>query len=314
MKLKWQDPKHKDIVLKIKESLNKPEVKEKKAMTFKHTIETTDFCEKMSMIAKEVSNRHEVKDAKSKFHKDFQNRPEISDAKKKFMKEYQNRPEIKERTSNFQKEYQNRSDIKQKQSEMQKKVWSNAAYKQNMSEIQKEAQNRPAVKEANSNRMKTYCSLPGIKEKMSMYQKIAQNKPETKQKKSETLINLWNDPEWVLQHCQKHGIYYDYELPSGKIVKLQGYEPQVLTELLKTYSEDDIVIGVKEINKEIGQIKYMFEEKEHTYYPDFYIKSENKIIEVKSQWTFDRWKEKNLAKQNTCLELGFDFDFKILEK
>lgn len=77
-------------------------------------------------------------------------------------------------------------------------------------------------------------------------------------------------------------------LPSGRIVKIQGYEPQVLDELLKTYVENDIVIGVKEMNKTIGQIKYEFEGRLKTYYPNFYIKSENKIIEVKSQWTFDK--------------------------
>lgn len=103
-------------------------------------------------------------------------------------------------------------------------------------------------------------------------------------------------------------------LPSGRIVKIQGYEPQVLDELLKTYVENDIVIGVKEMNKTIGQIKYEFEGRLKTYYPNFYIKSENKIIEVKSQWTFDKWKEKNLAKEQACLQQGFKFEFVIPHK
>lgn len=128
---------------------------------------------------------------------------------------------------------------------------------------------------------------------------------------SEFMLKYWSNPENLIKRCD-HGIYYDYELPSGKIVKIQGYEPAVLTKLLKLYNEDDIVIGVKEMNKEIGQIKYMFDYNVHTYYPDFYIKSEHKIIEVKSKWTYEKWKEKNLAKEQACLQQGFNFEFIIL--
>jgi hypothetical protein len=124
---------------------------------------------------------------------------------------------------------------------------------------------------------------------------------------------MWNDEKWVYEHFKSCVKYKEYTMPSGKIVKLQGYEPQVLTELLKIYSEDDIVIGVKEIFKYTGRIKYlMIDGSEHTYYPDFYIKSTNTIIEVKSQWTFDKWKEKNLAKEQACLQQGLKFDFKII--
>ena len=48
------------------------------------------------------------------------------------------------------------------------------------------------------------------------------------------------------------------------------------------------------------------------YYPDFYIKSENKIIEVKSKWTFEKWKEKNLAKERACIEQNFLFKMIVL--
>ena len=62
----------------------------------------------------------------------------------------------------------------------------------------------------------------------------------------------------------------------------------------------------------VGKIQYIFKNTKRTYYHDFYIKSTNTIIEVKSQWTFDKWKEKNLAKQKACLEQGFNFEFIIL--
>ena len=35
--------------------------------------------------------------------------------------------------------------------------------------------------------------------------------------------------------------YHLYEMPSGKIIKLQGYEPKLMDKLLLTYSEDDIL-------------------------------------------------------------------------
>jgi hypothetical protein len=70
--------------------------------------------------------------------------------------------------------------------------------------------------------------------------------------------------------------------PSGKEVLVQGYEPQALTKLLKTFEEDDIVVGTKNIANEIGNIWYENGGKKHRYFPDIYVKSINKIIEVKS--------------------------------
>ncbi|MCK9574606.1 MAG: hypothetical protein WC979_01735 [Candidatus Pacearchaeota archaeon] len=153
--------------------------------------------------------------------------------------------------------------------------------KKRMSDFQKKRQNTPAVKEAKSK-----------------FQKEYQNRPEVK---AETFKRL--------QRCFK---YKEFILPSGKIVKIQGYEPQVLTELLKTYNEDDIIIGIKEMNKSIGKIDYFYENNVHTYYPDFYIKSINTIIEVKSEWTYSKELEKNLAKQQACLAKLFNFEFVII--
>jgi hypothetical protein len=34
--------------------------------------------------------------------------------------------------------------------------------------------------------------------------------------------------------------YYDFEFPSGKVVRVQGYEPRVLAKLIIDYDEDDI--------------------------------------------------------------------------
>lgn len=169
------------------------------------------------------------------------------------------------------------------------------------------------------------------RKKISEGGKIAQNKPEMKAqlaKKHKEYwsneenkiactkrnIERWADPEYAHKMQSALHKYTDYILPSGRIVKLQGYEPQVLTELLKSYTEDDIVIGVKEISKELGRITYIQDNIEHTYLPDFYIRSENKVIEVKSVYTYELHKEKNELKKEACLVKGILFEFIILDK
>ena len=106
--------------------------------------------------------------------------------------------------------------------------------------------------------------------------------------------------------------YYDFEFPSGKVVRVQGYEPKVLTKLVVDYSEDDIIVGVQNIIDEIGFFHYEYENETHRYYPDIYIKSENRVIEVKSTYTFNKEKEKNLLKRESVLNKNINFNFIIL--
>ena len=106
--------------------------------------------------------------------------------------------------------------------------------------------------------------------------------------------------------------YYDFEFPSGRVVRVQGYEPKVLTKLIIDYSEDDIVVGVQNIIDEIGFFHYDYENETHRYYPDIYIKSENRVIEVKSTYTFNKEKEKNLLKRESVLNKNINFNFIIL--
>lgn len=109
--------------------------------------------------------------------------------------------------------------------------------------------------------------------------------------------------------CFKHK---DYIMPSGKIIKIQGYENKALDILLKKYDESDIIIGIKNINNEIGRITYLYENVYHIYLPDIYIKSTNTIIEVKSNWTYNYQVEKNELKKQACLNNNLNFEFMIL--
>lgn len=233
--------------------------------------------------------------------------PEYVEKMKKKNKEVANRPENKERI---------------------KKQWSNLEFREKMVKIRKEVANRPEVKENFTKKIKEYASSDTAREKMSRFQKEYQNLPEIKEKNRQRAFKMWTDEhkermsivhmkrwkniEWVEETRKMHGAYYRFVLPSGKIVKIQGYEPVVLEQLLQEYDENDIYIGVKEIFNEIGKIAYMQDGKAHSYYPDFYIKSTNTIIEVKSTWTYEMWKERNELKKQACINAGFNFKFIIL--
>ena len=59
-------------------------------------------------------------------------------------------------------------------------------------------------------------------------------------------------------------------------------------------------------------IRYDFKERKNkVYYPDFYLKDKNLIIEIKSSYYYNLELEKNLAKQKACLDQGYDFIFII---
>jgi len=99
-----------------------------------------------------------------------------------------------------------------------------------------------------------------------------------------------------------------FTFPSGKIVKVQGYEPFCLRDLIeKKIDEEDIVTDIKQV-PEVWWIDE--EEKKHRYYTDIYIKSKNKCIEVKSDYTFEKEKEEVLCKQQAVKNIGMDLQSK----
>ena len=66
-----------------------------------------------------------------------------------------------------------------------------------------------------------------------------------------------------------------------------------------------------EIQKKSKSIKYIFDNKNKIYYPDFYYAPLNLLIEIKSEYTFNKELNKNLAKQKSCLDNGYNFIFII---
>jgi acyl carrier protein len=61
-------------------------------------------------------------------------------------------------------------------------------------------------------------------------------------------------------------------------------------------------------------IEYEFNNKQRKYFPDFYYEEKNLIIEIKSNYTYNKFLEKNLAKQRCCIEQGYNFIFIIDKK
>jgi len=98
--------------------------------------------------------------------------------------------------------------------------------------------------------------------------------------------------------------YKDYMMPTGNIVKYQGYENLALDELVQLYEEEDICIG----RSNIPTIDYYIDEKKHVYFPDFYIKSENKIIEVKSEWTITLERANIEEKAQATVKAGYSYE------
>lgn len=107
----------------------------------------------------------------------------------------------------------------------------------------------------------------------------------------------------------------DYTFPSGKTVKVQGYENLALDELLQKYKEKDIFVGRKTIQDEIGEFTFLGEDnKIHRYYPDIYIKSIHTIIEVKSNYTYNLHKNKLKHIKDQADSLGLGFAVMVMNK
>lgn len=109
----------------------------------------------------------------------------------------------------------------------------------------------------------------------------------------------------ILEKIQKNSKKLkEYKMPSGKIIKIQGYEPWALDELLKIYNEEKIITSKVEVPK----ILYNENNKKHLYFPDIYIPQENKIIEVKSTWTYKKYLYNVNLKAKATRDMGYNYE------
>jgi len=100
----------------------------------------------------------------------------------------------------------------------------------------------------------------------------------------------------------------EYKWKSGEISLVQGYEPQVLSELEeKGYTYMDI----KTAQTDMPEIWYYKGDVKRRYFPDIYIPSENLIIEVKSSFTLNNDLETNELKFEAVKNAGFNFKLEV---
>lgn len=109
-------------------------------------------------------------------------------------------------------------------------------------------------------------------------------------------VNVMHNENIVTKLMNKLYTTKDYSFPSGNIVKVQGYEPYCIDDLLKVYKENNIVTECSLM----PAFYYFFNNTNHRYYPDILLKDDNKniikIIEVKSLYTYTLDYRKNIAK------------------
>lgn len=133
--------------------------------------------------------------------------------------------------------------------------------------------------------------------------------PEIIAKRAETCLKIYgghpNQNKEVQAKSEATSYKFrDYNMPSGKIVKVQGYEDIGLDELVQKYEEDDILVG----RSAIPTIDYYINDTKHVYFPDFMIKSENKIIEIKSEWTIQLKRGNVEEKALATIKAGYKYE------
>jgi len=129
--------------------------------------------------------------------------------------------------------------------------------------------------------------------------------------------NLTSKGPQYCSHCA-HDNYNDtcflrkpFTFPSGRVDNVLGHEPLALKELLNHYEEEEIVtdtslipiFNYNKISKSTGK------EYKGKYYPDIMLP--DKIVEVKSEFTFEFDKENNLRKMEAVAKKGYNFEFWI---
>ena len=138
---------------------------------------------------------------------------------------------------------------------------------------------------------------------------------EVKNKSKETCMEKYGveypsqNPEIMEMRSKNAYKLKDYPLPSGNIIKIQGYENFALDEILQGgILEEDIINGCKNV----PEIWYEDDKgKKHRHYVDIFIPSLNKCIEVKSTWTAEKKKDNIFLKQNAGKENGYLYEIWI---
>lgn len=153
------------------------------------------------------------------------------------------------------------------------------------------------------------CKIPRTEQTKQLLQELYHNNNKTLKE----IGDLFGVHDTVILHLMK---YYNiprrtqnkttkpYTLPSGRIIKLQGWEGLFLDFVFKNQ-----IFKEEEIDYNPKRILYNYNNNEHYYYPDFFIPKLNLIIEIKSTWTLKHLQtvEQNKQKEIACKQQNFNY-------
>ena len=123
--------------------------------------------------------------------------------------------------------------------------------------------------------------------------------------------NAMHLPQFIDKSINTAKRYKLYKFPSGKEIKIQGYENYALDKIIKLYDEDNIITE----KSEMPEIYYTFGKGSYKkYYPDIYIKSVNKIFEIKSDYTYYKDFHLNDCKRKAVEALAYTFELLIFDR
>ena len=140
--------------------------------------------------------------------------------------------------------------------------------------------------------------------------------PEVQMKFQETCMDRYGFPNHmqnpeIAERCMKASYYRkEYVFPCGKLVSVQGYEPRALDILINEgFTSDDLIVA----ESEVPEIWYNKDGKSHRYYCDIFIPKENRIIEVKSDWTVTMETGNVDDKAQASIKAGFVYEIWVFD-
>jgi hypothetical protein len=111
-----------------------------------------------------------------------------------------------------------------------------------------------------------------------------------------------------------NGFYVkEYIFPSGNIIKCQGYENYALDDLIQNENINEELILTSRID--VPDIWYNdINRKKRKHYVDIFIPSQNRCIEVKSEWTINITTSNVFLKQQAAKEQGYKYEIWVYNK
>lgn len=126
----------------------------------------------------------------------------------------------------------------------------------------------------------------------------------------------YNNPNKNKETClEKYGVEHHYQIEEiHEKQQISGFETNYYKNLFYrgTYELDFLEKYHSKLNiTKPPSIKYLIDNKNKVYHPDFYIPELNLIVEIKSDYTYNFDLNKNLVKQDACIQQNYNFIFII---